>query len=79
LGDRVCFTRAPEICVEVLSPGNTQTEIEEKMALDFEAGAKEVWVCNASGAMKFFGKRDSRQMKKSEMCPQFPKEIKLRR
>src|SRR6188474_2052040 len=27
LGNRVCFPRAPEICVEVLSPKNTQAEI----------------------------------------------------
>src|SRR2546425_9781588 len=30
LGHRVCFPRAPEICVEVLSAGNTQAEIDEK-------------------------------------------------
>src|SRR5258708_1574204 len=53
LGNRSCFPRAPEICVEVLSPGNTAEEIEEKTALYFDAGAREVWVCAASGAMKF--------------------------
>src|SRR5882724_4406932 len=33
LGNRACFPQAPEICVEVLSPSNTQAEINEKMAL----------------------------------------------
>jgi Uma2 family endonuclease len=46
LGNRVCFSRAPEICVEVLSPSNTRAEIEEKKALYFDAGAQEVWVCS---------------------------------
>jgi Uma2 family endonuclease len=34
----ICLTRAPEICVEVLSPSNTSQEIQEKSALYFEAG-----------------------------------------
>src|SRR6266567_1318828 len=42
LGDGVCFLRAPEICVEVLSPSNTEAEIQEKMMLYFDAGAEEV-------------------------------------
>src|SRR5437879_3134575 len=54
LGNRVCFPRAPEICVEVLSPGNTEAEMSEKKALYFDAGAKEVWLCGKSGELKFF-------------------------
>src|SRR2546428_1674046 len=42
LGRRVCFPRAPEICVEVLSPSNTKAEIQDKRALYLDAGAKEV-------------------------------------
>src|SRR5437773_867131 len=41
LGDHVCILRAPEICVEVLSPRNTEAEMQEKMALYFDAGPKE--------------------------------------
>ena len=52
LGNRVCFPESPEICVEVLSPSNTDAEIQEKMKLYFNAGAKEVWVCSGAGAMK---------------------------
>src|SRR5262245_39600363 len=54
LGSQQCFTRAPEICVESLSPGNTEAEIEEKKALYFDAGASEVWLCDSKGAMTFF-------------------------
>ena len=42
LGSQVCFPSAPNICVEVRSPSNTEAEIEEKVALYFDAGAKEV-------------------------------------
>src|SRR5436190_8985591 len=44
LGNRACFAQAPEVCVEILSPGNTEGEIEEKATLYFDAGAQEVWI-----------------------------------
>ena len=78
LGNRVCFPRSPDICVEVLSPGNTEAEMQEKMALYFDAGAQEVWLCAASGAVSFFGPRAVRDLSTSEICPQFPKQIALR-
>jgi len=77
LGNRVCFPRSPEICVEVLSPSNTEAEIQEKMALYLDAGAKEVWVCAESGAMSFFG-AGTKSLTGSHLCPDFPKQILLR-
>lgn len=78
LGNRVCFPQAPEICVEVLSPGNTDAEIDEKVGLYFDAGAQEVWVCSVSGDMKFMSPKGAGQMDKSQLCPAFPKTIQLR-
>lgn len=77
LGNRVCFPRSPEICVEVLSPSNTEAEINEKMALYFHAGAREVWVCGSFGAMNFFGPERS-PLTHSQLCPAFPAQIELR-
>lgn len=37
---------APDLAVEVLSPGNTVQEIDEKIALYFAAGSRAVWVFN---------------------------------
>jgi Uma2 family endonuclease len=37
---------APDLAVEVLSPGNRPGEIAEKVALYFGAGARAVWVFN---------------------------------
>jgi hypothetical protein len=78
LGEQVCFPTAPEICGEVLSPSNTDAEIREKMALYFDAGAKEVWLCAQSGAMNFFSGGATRPIRGSKICPQFPKQIELR-
>jgi Uma2 family endonuclease len=76
LGNRKCFSRSPEICVEVLSDSNTEEEIEEKMVLYFDSGAREVWVCGLFGAMNFFG-HGSVPLASSILCPSFPDQIKL--
>jgi Uma2 family endonuclease len=77
LGNRACFPQAPEICVEILSPNNTKAEIEEKTALYFNAGAREVWICALSGAMKFLARGLARSLKTSRLCPEFPRRIEL--
>lgn len=77
LGGLDCFSHAPEICVEVLSPSNTDAEIQEKSALYFDAGAKEVWLCTSAGVMKFIRRSMMRPMRTSQLCPAFPKTIKL--
>jgi len=78
LGEQVCFPRAPDLCVEVLSPGNTEAEMKEKMALYFDAGAREVWFCARSGAMSFFSPSAALPSRASELCPQFPQQVELR-
>ena len=78
LGNRKCFILAPEICVEVLSPRNTEAEMQEKMALYFDAGAQEVWLCAPSGEMRFMARNATRPMKLSGLCPTFAKRVVLR-
>jgi Uma2 family endonuclease len=78
LGAKACFTHAPEICVEVVSPGNTEEELNEKMALYFDAGAQEVWLCAKGGAMSFFAVGGGKPVRGSKVCPQFPRQVKLR-
>ena len=77
LGNRVCFPRAPEICVEILSPGNTETEIREKTSLYFDAGAREVWHCAAQGVMTFLRTGGAQPLLHSEICPSFPSRVDL--
>ena len=72
----ICFIKAPEICVEVLSPSNTPEEISEKIALYFESGAREVWVCDR-GTFRFHFLDAPEIRLSSEMCPQFPRQINI--
>jgi Uma2 family endonuclease len=78
LGNRPCFPRAPEICVEVISPSNSEAELREKAALYFDAGAKEVWMCSPSGHMSFFAAGMAKPLAASPICLQFPKQVELR-
>jgi Uma2 family endonuclease len=73
----VCFTQAPEICVEVISPGNTSRELREKKALFFSEGAEEVWFCHRDGRMEFFLKAAPDNPAGSVLCPIFPKRLEL--
>jgi len=66
---------APEICVEVLSPTNTEAEMETKRALYFEAGAEEVWLCDAEGTLSFYDAEGERES--FGRVPSFPSTISL--
>lgn len=44
LGTDTPYPRAPDLCVEIVSPANSRKEIDEKIAAYVGAGAKEVWV-----------------------------------
>lgn len=75
-GDLV-FELAPEICVEVLSPKNTTSEMREKRKLYFEAGAHEVWLCEPAGDLRFFTNPAAPETTspRSLLCPDFPATI----
>lgn len=70
---QIAFEVAPEICVEVISPSNTASEMNEKKQLYFEAGAEEVWFCREEGAIEFYTKEQPNdQRTDSRRCPEFP-------
>lgn len=77
LGNRACFPQAPEICVEILSPRNTTSEINEKKNLYFEAGAKEFWICDLAGEIQFFSRNATKPKSSSTLCPAFPRKVVL--
>jgi Uma2 family endonuclease len=51
---------APDVCVEVLSPGNTREEMAMKTGAYLRAGAKEVVVVVLRGEIEFFGPEGKR-------------------
>jgi Uma2 family endonuclease len=65
------LTRAPEICIEILSPSNSPSEINEKRTLYFDAGAAEVWICALDGSISFFVSPHD-HLPASSICPAFP-------
>jgi Uma2 family endonuclease len=69
------FERAPEICVEILSPSNTAAEVDQKRAVYFDAGAAEVWIWNLDGSISFFVAPGQHQTSASVRCPAFPDRV----
>lgn len=57
---------APEICVEVISSSNSRKEMEEKIELYLNQGAKEVWLCNQEGDLTYYS-RSGKLEKSSEI------------
>lgn len=63
----------PDLVVEVLSEGNTESEIAEKRRLYLDEGAREVWTCAPDGTLSFYdadGARDG-----SALVPSFPSTV----
>jgi len=68
-------TLAPEICVEVLCPGNTPDEIADKRALYRSIGAEEVWIVTDDGQIRFY--RDA-EINRSGLVPTCPERIQAK-
>lgn len=48
------YRRAPEICVEIVSPSDSAGEIEEKVRLYLSKGAIEVWIVAEDGSTRYY-------------------------
>jgi Uma2 family endonuclease len=70
MGDAPSCPHAPEICVEVWSLSNPPEQRAAKRRLYFDAGAKEVWECDATGCLTFHAPEGA--LPKSRLCPRFP-------
>jgi len=54
-GEITPYMRAPEICVEIISPSNVRAEIVDKTRAYLAAGAVEVWIVAQEGTIRYFG------------------------
>lgn len=61
------YPETPEIVVETLSPSNTLAEMEQKKELYFAQGAKEFWICQEDGLMRFYNAQD--RLESSQLAP----------
>ena len=48
------YPKAPEICIEIVSPSNSKAEIAEKIELYLAKGAVEVWICYDDGNIETY-------------------------
>ncbi|MDQ3011590.1 MAG: Uma2 family endonuclease [Acidobacteriota bacterium] len=53
-GEVTPYPKAPEICVEVISPSNSKQEIEHKVELYLAKGALEVWVVDGKKQVAYY-------------------------
>jgi Uma2 family endonuclease len=53
-GEITPYMRAPEICVEIASPSNPKGEVEEKTQAYLAAGAREAWIVDQDGSIRYF-------------------------
>ena len=53
-GETTPFPRAPEICVEIVSPSSSGEEMRDKTQAYLGAGAREVWLVFENGVVRYF-------------------------
>jgi Uma2 family endonuclease len=61
------YPKAPEICIEIVSPSNSKAEITGKVNLYLAKGAQEVWVIYENGTMTTYNHVG--KMKQSALAP----------
>lgn len=71
--DATC-TESPEIVVEVFSDSNTRPEMRGKRQLFFERNAREFWLVESDGRVRFYTAVDE-EVPRSLLCPEFPARI----
>jgi len=54
--DSTPFPTAPQLCVEITSPSNSEDEIREKIEAYLAAGASEVWIAAEDGTIEYHGR-----------------------
>jgi Uma2 family endonuclease len=72
-GKTTPYPAAPELCIEILSPSNTEEEMQEKIDLYLAKGAQEVWLISLDGKITFYDHAGI--MAHSQLFPQFPQQL----
>ncbi len=72
-GSSDILPRAPEICVEVTSPSNSDAEISEKTRAYLQAGAQEVWIATEAGGLHVFDTTGERPASRFAVTLNIPK------
>jgi Uma2 family endonuclease len=65
----------PDVCVEVLSPGNSRAEIRMKIGAYLRGGAREVVVAGRKGEVEYFGPEGKREASALGLKLELPAEL----
>jgi Uma2 family endonuclease len=65
----------PDVCVEVLSPGNTREEIDMKITAYLRGGAREVIVVGVAGEVEIYGPQGRRETSALGISLALPSEL----
>ena len=74
-GEATPYPRAPEICVEIVSPSNSTDEIREKTRAYLASGAEEVWIVSEEGTVRHFDRNGERAASRFPVTLKLPKPI----
>jgi Uma2 family endonuclease len=62
------YPKAPELCIEIVSPSNAKAEISGKVDLHLAKGAQEVWVISEDGSAAIFSHIDRSSIAPGAEC-----------
>jgi len=65
----------PDVCVEVLSPGNSRAEVRMKIGAYLRGGAREVIVVGRKGEVEYFGAEGKREASALGLRLELPAEL----
>jgi Uma2 family endonuclease len=69
------FPFVPDVCVEVLSPGNSRAEIAMKIGAYLRGGAREVIVVGRGGEVEYYGAEGRREASALGIRLELPAEL----
>ena len=67
------YAEAPEVCVEIQTPANSDAEMADKRSVYFARGARECWLCDEDGNVSFFSRQE--KMDRSQLFPAMPDRV----
>lgn len=67
------YPKAPELCIEIVSPSNSKLEMAEKVQLYLSKGAQEVWIVYENKDIDIFSYTG--QLAVSKLAPGIPAKI----
>jgi Uma2 family endonuclease len=69
------YSKAPEVCIEIVSASNSKAELLAKKSLYLLAGSEDVWICFEAGEISFYD--GSGGMERSRLIAEMPGRVDI--